>query len=464
MPTFTCVAVLLARWRIQQLQSNTPETLMHFRPTAMQAALATLATLAAPGLASAATDPFYQYTGSTPLANIAPGTVLKTRTISVTLAGFTTKLKATQLVYRSTDAQQQPAANVTTIFAPDCTAGTSDCLNKNKVISYQSFYDSLNPEDAPSRAYAGGKRIPDVLPAFEAALVSGYVKKGYTLIISDTEGQKANFAAGPEYGYNTLDAIRATFNSPAIGLSPDAQVAMMGYSGGAIATEWAAELAPSYAPDVNARLIGATFGGVLVSPEHNLTYVEGAPIWGGVVPMAVVGVARSYGIDIKQYLSARGLVVYNRIQNASIAYVLGQYGNVTWKDLVVPEYLDRTKLLDYVTAVNKVIMGTGGTPTIPLHIVQGTGGTLEGTKPSPIWGKGDGVMLAGDVRTLARQYCAQGVKVQHKEYGTSHFLTIANWVPTAMTWIDDRFAGKAVPDNCASIAVGNPLDPIVYTP
>lgn len=152
------------------------------------------------------------------------------------------------------------------------------------------------------------------------------------------------------------------------------------------------------------------------------------------------------------------------MQKASIAYVLGQYSRVTWKDLVKPEYLDRTKIKEYVDAANKVIMGTGGTPDIPLQIGQGTGGIWEGTKPSPLWGAGDGVMLAGDVRTLARQYCAQGVAVQHKEWGTSHFLTIANWLPWATAWIDDRFAGKAVPNNCASIAPGNPLTPLVYAP
>ncbi|MBI2732013.1 MAG: triacylglycerol lipase [Aquabacterium sp.] len=430
--------------------------------TAVQTAAAALLV---PSIASAATtpDPFYEYTDSTPLADIAPGTVLKSRTISVYVAGLKTSYKATQIVYRSTDAQQRAAANVTTIFSPSCTTASA-CPNKNKVVSYQSFYDSLNPEDSPSRAFAGGKRLPDLLPAVETALFGSYVKNGYTVIVTDTEGQKANFAAGPEYGYNTLDAIRAAFNSPQIGLSGNAKVALMGYSGGAIATEWAAELAPTYAPDVNTKLIGATFGGVLVNPEHNLTYIEGAPIWGGVMPMAVIGVSRSYGIDIQKYLTPRGIEVYNRIQKASIAYVLGQYSKVTWKDLVVPEYQDRRKLLEYVNAVNKVVMGTGGTPTIPLQIGQGTGGIWEGTQPSPIWGKGDGVMLAGDVRTLARQYCAKGVKIQHKEYGTSHFLTIANWLPAATAWIDDRFAGKPVPNNCASIAPGNPLDLLEYQP
>lgn len=429
----------------------------------LTAAQAALTAFMLPSMASATTtpDPFFQYTDSTPLADIAPGTVLKSRTISVYIAGIKTSKKATQIVYRSTDAMQRPAANVTTIFAPDCQSG---CPNKNKVISYQSFYDSLNPEDAPSRAYAGGKRLPDMLPAVETILFGTYSKKGYTIIISDTEGQKANFAAGPEYGYNTLDSIRAAFNSPQIGLSKNAKVVLMGYSGGAIATEWAAELAPTYAPDLKPNLIGAAFGGTLVSPEHNLTYVEGTPIWGGVMPMAVIGVSRSYEIDIQKYLTERGLEVYDKMQKASIAYVLGQYSKVTWKDLVKPEFQDRTKIPEYVSAVNKVIMGTGGTPEIPLQIGQGTGGIWEGTKPSPTWGAGDGVMLAGDVRTLARQYCAQGVPVQHKEWGTSHFLTMANWLPWAVTWIDDRFAGKPAPQNCSSIAPGNSLAPIVYKP
>ncbi len=431
-------------------------------PSAAHAAVAALMVPCLSQAAVTAPDPFYQYAGSEPLSSIAPGTVLKTRTISVYIAGIKTSLNATQLVYRSTDAKLRPTTNVTTVFAPDCSK--TSCTNKNKVISYQSFYDSLNPEDSPSRAYAGGKRLPDLLPAVETVLFGTYVKKGYTVVISDTEGQKANFAAGPEYGYNTLDAIRATFNDSQIGVTRDAKVVMMGYSGGAIATEWAAELAPSYAPDLKPNLIGAAFGGTLVSPEHNLTYVEGAPIWGGVVPMAVIGVSRSYELPIQQYLSPRGQEVYDRMQKASIAYVLGQYSRVTWKDLVKPEYLDRTKIKEYVEAVNKVIMGTGGTPEIPLQVGQGTGGIWEGTKPSPLWGAGDGVMLAGDVRTLARQYCAQGVSVQHKEWGTSHFLTMANWLPWATAWVDDRFAGKPAPQNCASIAPGNPLTPLVYTP
>ena len=441
--------------------------LIHLRPKRLLLTLAGVAVAAVtlPGASSAIAatvtpDPFYEYTDSTPLANYAPGTILKTRTITYRIVGLATPLKATQLLYRSVDVQMRPVANVTTVVKPWCLL----CLNKNKVVSYQSFYDSLNPEDSPSRSIAGGKRLPDLIPGVETALFAPFLIQGYTIIIPDTEGPKANFAAGPEYGYHTLNSIRAALKSPELGLPSNTNVAMIGYSGGAIASEWAAELAPTYAPDVNQKLIGSAIGGVLVHPDHNLDYIQGSPIWGGVAGMALIGVGRSFDLNLPQYLSEKGLALHEKMKNQSIVNVLGQYPNLYWKDIVKPEYENRLKLGVYVDSVNKVIMGTGGTPTIPLFIGQGTGGELEGTKASPIWGKGDGVMLAGDVRTLARQYCAKGVQIEHKEYALSHFTSIAVWLPQAIGWVNDRFRNKRVPQNCASIQPGNPLDPAVALP
>src|ERR1700690_3954332 len=47
-------------------------------------------------------DPFYAYHGAVPLADIAPGTVLKTRTRAYHVAGIPLPVKAVQLLYRST--------------------------------------------------------------------------------------------------------------------------------------------------------------------------------------------------------------------------------------------------------------------------------------------------------------------------------------------------------------------------
>ena len=46
-------------------------------------------------------DPFYKYTGTKPLSEIAPGTVLKTRTLSYHVVGLPTPVPAIQLLYRA---------------------------------------------------------------------------------------------------------------------------------------------------------------------------------------------------------------------------------------------------------------------------------------------------------------------------------------------------------------------------
>jgi hypothetical protein len=71
------------------------------------------------------------------------------------------------------------------------------------------------------------------------------------------------------------------------------------------------------------------------------------------------------------------------------------------------------------------------------------------------------VMIAGDVRSLAREYCSRGVPVQYNEYeGLSHVGAAVRWLPEAAAWLTSRFIGFRAPQNCASIAPGNSLAPI----
>ena len=320
-------------------------------------------------------DPFYTYSGSTPLEQIPPGTVLATRSIPYHILGLPTPLKTTQLLYRSTSQTGKPTVNVTSVIQPLHQPDTT------RILSYQSAYDSLNRNDQPSYAINGGLTFGGLVPSVELAVFGLFLAQGFTVIVPDTEGQRADFAAGPEYGMNTLDSIRAAFNASAVETASDANVALLGYSGGAIASEWAAELAPTYAPDVNARLIGAAIGGVLVHPAHNLHYVENTYIWAGVMPMALIGIARAFEVDFTPYLTPRGLDLYRTMQDSSIVHVLGQrrYWRLKWTDVVIPEYPTPESLPLFVRLANKLIMGTGGTPTIPLFIGQGANGIPEGT-------------------------------------------------------------------------------------
>ena len=404
-------------------------------------------------------DPFYKYSGSKPLESIEPGTVLATRSIPYHILGVPTALKTTQLLYRSTSQTGKPTVNVTTVIQP---LGQRD---KTRVISFQSAYDSLNRNDQPSHAIAGGLTFGGIVPNVELAVFGLFLTQGFAVIVPDTEGQRAAFAAGPEYGMNTLDSIRAAFKSSTAGLPADARIALLGYSGGAIASEWATELAPTYAPDVNGRLIGAAIGGVLVHPAHNLHYVGGTYFWAGVMPMALIGIARAFEIDFTPYLSPHGLQLFRGMQAMSIVNVLGQprYWRLEWADLFKPEYPTPESLSLFVTLANELIMGTGGTPTIPLFIGQGANGDLEWTPGNkPGIGAGDGVMIAGDVRTLARTYCEKGTTVYYEQYARlSHITSVPFWLVKATDWIMDRFAGEPAPQNCSSIPPGNSLDPIL---
>lgn len=401
-------------------------------------------------------DPFYSYTGKKPLADILPGTVLKTRSVPYHIVGLPTLLKTTQLLYRSTSQTKKPTTNVTSVIR------RRGLRNKTKVLSYQSAYDSLNPDDEPSYAITGGQpTLTGIIPNVELGVFGPFLAEGYTVIVPDTEGQDADFAAGPEYGMNTLYSIQAALNSSAI--DSDAKVAMLGYSGGAIATEWAAEFAPTYAPEVNKRLIGAAIGGVLVHPAHNLRYVEGSLMWAGVMAMALVGISRAFHIDFTPYLSDRGVQICNDLQTASIIEVLGlRYERLRWTDLAKPEYPTPESIPLYVECANQLIMGTGGTPTIPLFIGQGAGGQSEGTPgDKPGIGAGDGVMIAGDVRTLARDYCAKGTAVHYEQYDAlSHLLSLVFWLPNSIAWVKQRFADVQAPQNCSSIRPGNPIQAI----
>lgn len=99
-------------------------------------------------------DPFY----SSP-ANIslyAPGDVIASRSVSTDLNGILghsltdlTLAGAYQFLYRTADSFENPAAAVTTLLIPH---GAST----EKLLSYQTAYDSANINCSPSYAFQAG--------------------------------------------------------------------------------------------------------------------------------------------------------------------------------------------------------------------------------------------------------------------------------------------------------------------
>lgn len=423
--------------------------------TVLVALVAMLATLTGSGVAAATTavprphdDPFYRYTGSTPLKDIKPGTVLKHRSVTVSLFGKgSTPVQAVQLLYRTRDELKRPSVTVTTVVAPTgATAGAP-----HGVVGYLSFYDALGDECDPSYTLRGGDAgtaSNNQQAQVEEGLVTSLAAQGYAVTVPDFEGEHLHWVAGQESGWSTLDAVRATESWLKVRRSTT-PVGLFGYSGGSIAGEWAAELAPRYSPGLD--ITGTAIGGIPVDLAHNLRYVNGSQDWSGVIPAVLVALGRAFQIPMRHYESAYGRKIARKVRGQCIGSFNGAYPGLRVQQLVKHRYRHFLAVPVFARIINHLLMGsTKGHPNAPMLLAVGD---KDGT--------GDGVMVADDVEALGYEYCHQGVTVDFQRFnGSDHTQAGEQFFPLAEDWLGERMAGVPATGNCASIGKGNSLVPL----
>nr|WP_244882949.1 lipase family protein [Gordonia desulfuricans] len=391
---------------------------------------------AAAGTPIPSAEPFY--TPPPSLAGVAPGTVLRTREVSIGVLGTQTPLRATQALYRTTDQHGQPIATVTTVIAPPVPAPTP------RLVSFHMAYDGLGSACDPSYTLRGND--PGMLTTTEQVAMSAYLASGHTLVVSDYEGPDLAWTVGRQSGYAALDGVRAA--ESVLALPRSTPVGMVGYSGGSVPTDYAAEVAPRYAPEL--RIVGAAAGGLPVELAHNLPYVSGSKDWAGVIPAIVVAYQRAYGLDTASFLSARGRALTAAVADRCIADFASKYPGLTDADMVRAPYHSLLDVPSVVEALNDNIMGTAGTPHIPMLLGIGQSDAI-----------GDSVMIDADVRGLARDYCARGVRVDFRHYpGKSHGGAYQPFQTDAYSFLADRFTGRPTANSCGTIPPGAALDPI----
>ncbi|MCU1602353.1 MAG: hypothetical protein JWO22_3062 [Frankiales bacterium] len=403
----------------------------------------------AAAIALPSADAFYTYSGSTPLANVARGTVLKTRSVTLAIDTNGVPLPATQLLYRTQDEIGRPTATVTTVVVPPTAAVAPN------VIGYLSFYDSLADKCDPSYTLRGGDpgSANTSLSDAEQGFVRAYYATGSVVTVPDFEGPGLHWTAGHESGYGMLDAIRATESFLKVSAGTT-KVGLTGYSGGSIAADWAAELAPTYAPELD--IVGVAAGGVPVHFFHNLQYINGSADWSGIMPAVLTALTRAFGLDLSQYLSAYGKALVAKDKTGCIGDFNGTHPGLTVQKMLKPQYRDIRSIKAFVTVINKLIMGTApGHPRMPMFLAVGNNGSSIG----------DDIMVTKDVEALAHEYCSQGMTIQYEEYpGFSHTPAAVRFEPRAVQFLVERFAGLPPTNDCASIGVGNSLAPVSYVP
>ncbi|MEU6584158.1 lipase family protein [Nocardia sp. NPDC046763] len=382
------------------------------------AAALPLATTATPARADTTVtlptaDPFY--TGPDGWEQTAPGAVLHTRTVQLAPTSVPLPLAATQVLYRTSGQFGEPGVTVATVIRPP---GASGPL---RLVSYQSAYDSLGAGCDPSYALrGGGAGTPQ-----DALIIAGYLAAGLTVVVSDYEGTDLAYGAGRLSGNATLDGIRAalhTLDAPA-----GTPVGMSGFSGGSIATEFAAELAPAYAPELN--IVGAAAGGMPVDMAATIGYVDGSPQWALVLPYVMQGAARGFGLDLTLYLSDYGKDMMAQIADHCVSDG-PQFPGLRLAQLLRPEYRDYRTIPGFDPILTQNRMGATGTPNMPLLFGAGNADHT-----------GDGVIVAAGARDLTADYRSRGVTVDYIEYpGSNHLLAGAQFAPAAQAFLMSRFA------------------------
>jgi len=414
---------------------------------ALTAAVLTLvgSATASAGILPPSSDPFYTYSGK--LARIAPGTVLKSRKVDVTLLA-PTPISATQLLFRTTNELGKPALAVTTVIQPP-TGSLAP-----RILSWQTFYDSLGSQCEPSYELQGGAgnySSCDVDGQAEGGGMASFLTQGDTVMTTDYEDTNESWAAGQLEGYATLDGIRAVENYFHY-YEPTTPVAMIGYSGGAIASQWAAEVAPAYAPRLD--IVGTAAGGVFVDPIQSLHYIDGnGTDWADVLPVSFILLQRAFGENVYPYLSPLGAKIVKADQTAFIND-LTLDGFTTYQQLLKPKYQNILNIPGAIQDLNELTMGSDGTPTSPMFLENGGGIENNGFD-------GDGIMITADVEALAHKYCEQGVPVEFEHYNLSHTDAFVPFAAEAIPYLTERLAGiTPPPSNCSSIPAGASIAPI----
>jgi hypothetical protein len=382
-------------------------------------------------------DPFYTYAGPKRLDQVAPGTVLKHRRVRLALGpGNNTPVRAEQLLYRTTGQLGQATVTVTTVLRPTRTRVLP------RIVEYLSFYDGLGSQCDPSYTLAGGDpgdATYEQEAQEEELLIAWYLAQGNIVTVPDFEGTGLHWMAGRESGYAALDAIRATESY--LHLRRSTKVGLSGYSGGAVAANWASELAPAYAPKLN--IVGVAEAGIPANYINHLAYMDGNDEYSAAIPGELLGLSRAYGLDLTPYLSAYGRQVVGEVSDVCIASAFGKYPGLTIAAIMASPYRDLARTEPFATTLREQTMGQLRTrPRAPMFMANGN---VDGT--------GDGAMVAADVKALAASYCRRGVRVEYQEYpGASHIAAAALFEPQTGPFLQARFAGVPFVGNCRSIS------------
>lgn len=341
----------------------------------------------------------------------SPGSVLNTRGVAVQ-PGTT----STQLLFRSTDSKNNPIAAATTVIVPDApwTGG-----GPRPVVAYNEATDSLGNACAPSSTLPRGTNK-------EIDRMQELLGRGYAVVATDYQGPRQAYSAGVLAGHTVLDGLRA---AQSVGIASDAPVAITGYSGGAIASGWAAQLAPTYAPELN--IVGVAFGGPPTDYKILQRSLNGG-IGSGLFTAATIGLSREYP-EMRALANDNGKRLA-LVQKDQCVDVLSYSGLLLFDQQNLSNVPDVFNHPITRTVIEANRMGQIK-PEAPIYIYQG----LQ-----------DFLIPKEGAEAVQDQWCAAGASVHLEEIPGDHTIAEGGGRPGAFDWLSQRLAGVPT-DGCEKV-------------
>ncbi|TPG33210.1 lipase [Mycobacterium hodleri] len=387
-------------------------------------------------------DPFYLPPAG--FEGARPGTVLASRDVELAFLGrIRQRSTATQLLYRSTNLNGHPAAAATTVVVP----ANRSTGSAGPILSYQCAIDAVASRCFPSYALRRGAKAIGALAQLELLLVSAALAEGWTVCIPDHEGLEGIWGAPHEPGYHVLDGLRAALNFDELNLSVDAPIGLWGYSGGGLATAWAAEVFASYAPELN--VVGAVLGSPVGDLGHTFRRLNGS-FYAGLPGMVVAALSHVYPeLDriIKRHATDEGRRMLTDIQEMTTAGAILRLIGKDIDRLVDLPLQDILRMREVKHVFDSIKLGTAA-PTIPVLMIQAVH---------------DRIVSVTDIDALATTYAGGGTDVAyHRDMLSEHMLLHSLSAPMTLRWLRDRFSGRPPSSNRARTRWPTALNPSTY--
>lgn len=387
-------------------------------------------------------DPFYQPPPG--YQHAEPGTVLRSRDVELAFLGLVPQdVGAVQLLYRTMNLNGEPEATATTVIVPAEVAPGQPC----PLLSYQCAIDAVSSRCFPSYALRRRARALGSIGQLELFLIAAAVAEGWAVSVPDHEGVQGLWGAPYEPGYRILDGVRGALSSDRLGLSPAAPIGLWGYSGGGLASAWAAEMCAEYAPELD--IVGAVLGSPVGDLGNTFRRLNGSFL-SGLPAMVVASLVRTYpDLDriIKKHASEEGRALLESLEAMTTVEAVVRMARKN-----VGDYLDEpledilsTPEVSYI--FDQIKLGAAA-PAPPVLLVQAVH---------------DYLIDVNDIDVLAEVYSAGGARVTyHRDAFNEHMILHPLSAPMTLRWLTDRFNRRPLTEHLIRTTWPTMFNPMTY--